>query len=151
MLELARESDWEAVKRLSVQIHDLHAVWRPDLYFHCDEPYPRDKFLEDIRNRMIYTAKEGGAVVGYVILSMLTKGGPGTVEYKAIRLDVICVDETVRGQGIGRTMINDVRAIARAFGCRELILGVHPENDDAVAFYQKCGFLIRTINMDMKI
>lgn len=151
MLELARESDWEGVKRLSVQIHDLHAAWRPDLYFHCNEPYPKDKFLEDIHSRMVYTAKIGGVVAGYVILSILQKGGPGTVEYKAIRLDSICVDEAVRGQGIGKAMVSDVCALGRAFGCRELILGVHPENDSAIGFYQKCGFSIRTINMDMKI
>lgn len=151
MLELAREADWESVQRLSVQIHDLHADWRPDLYFHCAEPYPRDRFLDDIRNRMVYTAQVGGAVVGYVILAILQKGGPGTTEYKALRLESICVDEAVRGRGIGKAMIEDVRALARAFGCRELILGVHPENDDAVGFYQKCGFLIRTINMDMKV
>ena len=151
MLELARESDWAEVQRLSIQIHDLHAAWRPDLYFHCDEPYPKEKFLEDIRNRMVYTARIDGTVVGYVILSMLQKGGPGTVEYKAMRLDAICVDEAARGQGIGKAMVADVRALARAFGCREIILGVHPENDSAVDFYQKCGFRIRTINMDMKV
>lgn len=151
MLELARESDWEAVKRISVQIHDLHAAWRPDLYFHCEEPYPREKFLTDIHERMVYTAKLDGVVVGYVVLSILHKGGPGTVEYKAMRLESICVEEAVRGHGIGRIMVSEVRALARAFGCREVILGVHPENDTAVGFYQKCGFRIRTINMDMKI
>ena len=34
MLELARQSDWEDINRLSVQIHDLHAAWRPDIYYH---------------------------------------------------------------------------------------------------------------------
>lgn len=150
MLELAREQDWEAINRLSVQIHDLHAAWRPDLYFSCEEPYPKEKFLEDIRSRMVYAAKIDSTVVGYVILSVMHKGGPGAVEYKAMRLDSICVDESARGQGIGKAMVADVRALAMAFGCREVILGVHPENDDAVGFYQKCGFTIRTINMEMK-
>lgn len=151
MLELARESDWEDVKRLSVQIYDLHADWRPDIYFHCEEPYPRDKFLEDIQNRMLYVAKVDGLIIGYVVLALLRKSGTGVVEKKQLRLDSICVDEAFRGQGIGRTMVADVRALAKVFGCRELILGVHPENDGAVAFYQKCGFFIRTINMDMKV
>ena len=151
MLELARESDWDAVRRLSVQIHDLHAQWRPDLYYHCEEPYTKAYFLEDIQNRLVYTAKVAGVVVGYVILSVMEKGGPGTVEYKAMRLDSICVEESARGQGIGKAIAADVRALARAFGCREVILGVHPENEDAVAFYQKCGFTIRTINMEMKV
>ena len=151
MLELARATDWEAVKRLSVQIHDLHATWRPDLYLHSDEPYPKEKFLEDITNRLVYTAKIDGEVVGYVILFVMCKDGPGVVSSKLMRLDAICVDETVRGHGIGREMVLDVRSLARDFGFRELILGVHPENDEAVGFYQKCGFFIRTINMDMKI
>ena len=37
MLELARESDWDAIRRLSVQIHDLHVSWRPDIYCHSEE------------------------------------------------------------------------------------------------------------------
>lgn len=151
MLELARESDWDHVKRLSVQIHDLHAAWRPDIFFSCDEPYPKAKFLEDIGNRTVYVAKIDGIVAGYVILSVIEKGGPGTLQKKLLRLDSICVDEALRGHGIGKAMVADVRALARVFGCKELILGVHPENDDAVGFYQKCGFRIRTINMDMKI
>lgn len=150
MLELARESDWELVRRLSVQIHDLHAAWRPDIYFSCEEPYPKEKFLEDIRKRLVYVAKRDGAVVGYVTLSVLEKGGPGTVEKKQLRIDSICVDAALRGQGIGKTMVTDVRALAKAFGCREVILGVHPENGSAVGFYQKCGFHIRSIQMDRK-
>ena len=151
MLELARESDWEAVRRLSVQIHDLHAAWRPDIYCHSEEPYPKDTFLEDIGKRLVYVAKLGDTLVGYVVLSMADKSGPGVVTKKVMRLDSICVDEDFRGHGIGKMMVADVRALARAFRCRELLLGVHPENDAAVAFYQKCGFRIRTINMDMHV
>jgi ribosomal protein S18 acetylase RimI-like enzyme len=151
MLELARAGDWEEVKRLSVQIHDLHVAWRPDIYFHCDEPYPKEKFLEDIAMRTVYVARIADAVVGYVTLSFLNKGGPGTVPKKQMRLDSICVDEALRGKGLGKAMVADVRALAKAFGCREVILSVHPENDEAVGFYQKCGFRIRTIGMDMII
>ena len=151
MLQLARESDWEDVRRLSVQIHDLHAAWRPDVYFHTDEPYPQDKFLEDIRERMVYVAKIDGITAGYVVLAVMRKGGPGTVERKLMRLESICVEESIRGHGIGKTMVEEVRALAKAFGCSQLILGVHPENDAAVGFYQKCGFRIRTINMDMQL
>ena len=151
MLELAREADWEDVNRLSVQIHDLHVHWRPDIYYQCEAPFPKEAFLEGIRDRLVYVAKIGETVLGYVVLSMMTKGGPGTVEKKVMRLDSICVDEDYRGHGIGRAMVEDVRALAKAFRCRELILGVHPENDAAVGFYQKCGFRIRTINMDMTV
>ena len=151
MLELAREADWEAVKALSVQIHDLHAAWRPDIYYSTEEPLPKEAFLDHIRDRMLYVAKINGIVVGYVLLRILKKDGPGIVEKKQMRLESICVDQPLRGHGIGKQMVADVRALAKAFGCKELILSTHAENDHAVGFYQKCGFRIRTIHMDMKL
>ena len=151
MLELATQKDWEAVQRLSVQIHDLHAAWRPDIYVHTDEPYPKEAFLQDILERKVYVAKLQETVVGYVIVSVMIKDGPGTVSKKLMRLDSICVDESLRRHGIGTAIMADVRALAKAFGCKALLLGVHPENNEAVAFYQKCGFRIRTINMDMNL
>lgn len=149
MLELALESDWEDVHRLSVQIHDLHACWRPDIYYHSDEPYPREAFLKGIEDKLVFVAKHHDTVIGYVVLSFISKGGPGTVEKKVMRLDSICVDEVCRGRGIGKAIMADVCALCRAFGCEELVLGVHPENETAIAFYQKCGFSIRTINLEM--
>ena len=151
MLELARETDWEFVRLLSVQLHDLHVTWRPDIYFHCDEPYPKARFLEDIRNRLVYVAKIEDSIVGYVILSLKEKGGPGCISQRALLLESICVDETVRGHGIGSEIITDVCALAKAFGCSSLILGVHPENEAALAFYQKCGFSLRTLNLQMNL
>ena len=151
MLELARESDWEEVKRLSIQIHELHVQWRPDIFFHSDEPYPCDRFLEDIKQRMVYVYKADDSVLGYVVLCIMSKSGPGVMEKKLLRLESICVDEAVRGKGIGTAMIASVRALAKAFKCSDILLGMHPENENALRFYQKCGFTIRTINMEMGI
>ena len=151
MLELARPSDWEEVRRLSVQVHDLHAAWRPDIYYSCEEPYPHGDFLSHINERRVYVAKIGENVAGYLVLSFFSKEGAGIHPCKCARLDSICVDETIRSQGIGKEMIRDAAVLCKAFGCREMLLGVHPENDDAVGFYQKCGFRIRTIQMDMKL
>jgi len=151
MLQLAREADWEDVKRLSVQVHDLHVQWRPDIYFHTEEPYPKETFLEDIRSRRVYVARLDGIVAGYVVLSVQQKGGSGVVQRKILQMNSICVEESIRGHGIGKIMVEDVRALARAFGCSQVILGVHPENDSAVGFYQKCGFCIRSIHMDMQL
>ena len=47
--------------------------------------------------------------------------------------------------------LEEVHALARAFGCTDLQLNVYPQNDAAVSFYQKCGFMIQNINMQRKI
>ena len=151
MLELARESDWEEVKRLSVQIHDLHVQWRPDIFYHDEEPYPYEKFLEDINERMVYVYKVDNNVLGYVVLCLITKDGPGVQKKKILRLESICVDTTARGKGIGTSMVTGVRALAKVFGCSDILLGMHPENEKAMRFYQKCGFTIRTINFEISV
>ena len=149
MLQLARESDWEEIKRLSVQIHDLHVQWRPDIFYHSEEPYPKEAFLKNIHERMVYVYKADDTVLGYVVLCLMSKGGPGVMEKKLLRLESICVDEAARGEGIGTAMVAGVRALAKAFGCDGVLLGMHPENEQALQFYQKCGFTIRTINLEM--
>ena len=149
MLQLATEKDWEDVKRLSIQIHDLHVSWRQDMYYHSDEPLPHDVFSELIDEKMVYVAKLSEVIVGYIVVAIVHKGGQGMHPKKMLRIESICVDETLRGHGIGLQIIQDTKALCTAFGCDGLILGVHPENDRAVNFYQKCGFRIRTINMEM--
>lgn len=151
MIELAKITDWNDIQRISVQIHDLHAAWRPDIYFHCDKPYPKEDFLEDLKEELVYVARNQEQVLGYAVISILEKGGPGTVETTQLRIDSICVDEAVRGRGIGKAIISELSELAAQMGCSGLILGVHPENQDAMEFYRACGFGIRTINMEKKL
>jgi ribosomal protein S18 acetylase RimI-like enzyme len=90
-------------------------------------------------------------VIGYVLLKMRAYDWPGVVRRKVMVVDEICVDRSCRGNGIGKQMMLEVRALAKAFGCTDMQLGVYPQNDDAVAFYQKCGFTIRSIDMQRKV
>ncbi len=151
MLQLATLADREGVLRLKRQVHSLHISWRPDIYWDDPDLYPEAHYQEDIQSRQLYVAKLGGALVGYVRLMIRRQDGPGSVPQKVLLLEEICVEEALRGQGIGTEMVGDVQALARAFGCDGMRIGVYPQNDGAVAFYQKCGFQIRSISMDKKV
>ena len=151
MLELARTEDRIAVNRLAVQVHQLHAQWRPDIYEYADELWPQVRFDNAISDRQLFVAKIDGSVVGYVLVKIRNYDFPGHVKRRVLLVDELCVDEAKRNQGIGTEMMVDIRAIARAFGCTDLQLGVYPQNNEALAFYQKCGFRIRSIDMQMKL
>lgn len=151
MLELARPSDREAINAMASQVHAMHVSWRPDIYEMPAELYPEERFLTAVRERQLYVAKVNGVTVGYVAVKIRDYNWPGVVKRKVMFVDEICVEESCRNQGIGKAMMADVRALARAFGCTDLQLGVYPQNDAAVAFYQKCGFTIQSINMHRKI
>ena len=151
MLQLATPSDREAVNELARQVHAMHVSWRPDIYEMVAEMYPQERYQEAVKQRQLYVAKVDGAVVGYASLKIRNYDWPGVVKRKVMVIDEFCVDELCRGHGIGTEMMQDIHALAKAFRCTDLQLGVYPQNDDAVGFYQKCGFTIRSIEMQRKV
>ena len=150
MIERAAKQDREAVERLAKQVHALHVQWRPDLYTMPGELYPQELFSEMIQNRELYVAKIDGIVAGYCRLVMKQASGIGIVPRKVMLIDQFCVDEALQNHGIGTQMAAEIRVLARAFGCTDLQLGVYPQNDAAVSFWQKCGFMIQSITMQRK-
>lgn len=151
MLELATIRDRDAVNALARQVHEMHVAWRPDIYRMPEELYPEERFLECILQRQLYVAKLNGIMAGFVLIKMRQYEGPGHVPRKVLLVDEICVEKALRNHGIGTQIMEEVHALARAFGCTDLQLGVYPQNDAAVAFYQKCGFTIRSIDMQRKV
>lgn len=151
MLELATAADREAVNTIAKQIHDMHVSWRPDIYEPVEEHYTQDRFQEAIRNRQLYVAKLAGEVTGFAALNQCTYDWPGVVKRKVMIVDEFGVHELCRGHGIGKAMMEDIHALARAYGCSDLQLRVYPQNDEAVGFYQHCGFEIQNIGMQKKV
>ena len=151
MLELAQPKDREAVDALARQVHSLHMAWRPDVFAQTDCLYPEDRFLEAIRNRSLYVAKLGGEVAGYALLPIVEIDVPAMTRRRIMKVEELCVEESCRGQGIGRAMMEDILALAKAFRCRDLELQVYPQNQQALAFYQACGFQIRNVSMSRPV
>ena len=151
MLELATVKDRNDVNRLALQVHEMHVAWRPDLFRMPEELFPENRFSELLKNRELYVAKLNGAVAGFCCLKMRKSEDIGRVPRKIMVIDQLCVDEALHNHGIGTQMMEEIRILAKAFGCTDLQLGVYPQNDAAVSFYQKCGFMIRSIDMQRKV
>lgn len=151
MLQLARKQDRDDINALAKQVHALHVQWRPDLFEPVEELYSEERFADEVKQRRLYAAIIKSTVVGYVRLEMQQQDVPGMVRRKTMMVKEFCVRESCRGQGIGKAMMADVRALAMAFRCADLQLDVYPQNDEAVGFYQKCGFTIRKIGMQRMV
>ena len=151
MLQLATKTDRAAVNELAAQVHAMHVAWRPDIYEMPEELYPAERFEECLRNRELYVAKIEGNVVGYALLQMRQTSRSGRIPGKIMVIDELCVHEAVRGHGIGTQMMEDIHALAKAFGCTDMKIGVYPQNEDAIRFYERFGFAIRSIDMQTKV
>ena len=151
MLELARLCDRDEINRLALQVHALHVQWRPDIYEMVEDLYPVSRMEASVGARELYVAKLNDQIVGYVLLNMKNSDKIGCLKRKIMTVHEFCVEESLRNHGIGKAMMDDVHALAKAFGCTDLQLGVYPQNDEAVGFYQKCGFTIKSIDMQRKV
>lgn len=151
MLELARHCDRAEVNRIARQIHQLHMDWRPDLYRMPEELFPEERFSDLVSKRELYVAKLNGIVAGYALTRTRVVDTPDHMPRKVFQIEQFCVDEEFRNHGIGTQMMTELRVLAKAFGCTDMQLNVYPQNDAAVSFYQKCGFMIQNINMQRKV
>lgn len=151
MLQLAVMGDRAAVNAIAAQVHALHIAWRPDIYCQSNEMYPEKRFQAAVSAQQLYVARLDGNVVGYVVLKICDFNWPGVVRRKVMFVDEFGVHEAYRGKGIGTKMMEDVHALAQASGCTDLQLGVYPQNEGAVRFYESFGFTIRSIDMQKKV
>lgn len=150
-LEKATPADREAVNALAMEVHSLHAAWRPDIYEMPWELYPMERFQEGLEAGSLYVARRKNGVVGYAGIKIRDYDWAGMVPRRVLFVDELCVSKTCRRQGVGRAMMASLRELARTQSCTDIQLGVYPQNREAVAFYEACGFSLQSITMSAKL
>lgn len=151
MLELAVESDREAVNALALQVHELHVGWQPQFYQMTDCLYDETRFQAVLAEQSLYVARLEGKVVGYVFVPIVEFCHPGLVNSRTMKLEEICVAEGHRHSGIGRQMMEDVKSLAKRKGCTDIRLTCAPQNEVAIALYESFGMEVKCIQYRMKV
>lgn len=149
LLRPARMADYEELNRIANQVCALHASWGNGIA--VDYPYPMDYFCECVKEEKLYVAETNNRIVGYMNFYFWTAGGPAAASRNMVSIDDIGVDESLRGRGIGKRMMLDLCELARERGCAAVNLYVDAPNENAIAFYEKCGFHIRNHGMTLKL
>ena len=155
MLELARETDFEAVNRLARQVVAHHAQWNPNEQM-VEYPYPLDFFLtcigpESIHDNAIYVMRQNGAVVGFMRIYLWETNSTTSAKRRMLSIDDLGVEQTLRNQGIGSEMMAQLRVLAQDWGCSSICLYVDAPNESAQAYYKKCGFYVRNMGMTLNL
>lgn len=150
-IEMSKSEDFECVNKLAKQVHQLHVEWRPDLFLDVEEVIPREDFEMMLKNENIVVAKRQDEIVGYMTFSISEKDNYGIRFRKYLKIDVICVDEKSRGNGIGTELLKFAKEKAKENNCTDLFLTANEENKNAIKLYEKFGFTVKSIEYLMKI
>ncbi len=149
----AQEKDMEDINRLLLQVCLVHHRGRPDLFKYGAKKYT-DQQLKDLiadDSRPIFVAAdENGRVLGYAFCVFQQYPDNNILtDIKTLYIDDLCVDETLRGHHIGRSLYDHVLNYAKESGCYNVTLNVWSCNQGAMKFYESCGLKPQKTGMEV--
>lgn len=148
----ARECDMKDINRLLVQVNMVHHQGRPDLFRAGKKKYTDEQLRELIHDdsRPIFVAVDDQErVLGYAFCIFQQHLDDNILtDIRTLYIDDLCVDETIRGQYIGKSLYEAVLAFARESGCYNVTLNVWTLNEGAMKFYEKCGLKPQKVGME---
>lgn len=111
--------------------------WSADRY--KDFPAKREDMMEQYKGDNMYplTAVVGENIIGHVLLRFLSE------DKTLVRFGFVIVDDTKRGKGYGKRMLQMVIKKAKEeFGVQKITLGVFDNNPSAFHCYDSLGFKV---------
>lgn len=138
----AVSADIPDIDRLLNEVNLVHHEIRPDL-FRTGRKYTDEELREILADdsRIVFAAvDEKENFLGYCMTqAQQILHDTIRTEIRTLYIDDLCVDETIRGQHVGRTLFEAVQEYARQQGFYNLTLHVWEGNDRAAEFYKRMG------------
>ncbi len=142
MIRFAKEKDIAKILDLLLQVCLVHHRARPDI-FNVGTKYNEGELREILRDEnrpILVSVNEEDEVLGYCFCILQEHRGDNVLtDIKTLYIDDLCVDENIRGGGIGRALYEAARDLAGELGCHNVTLNVWRGNDGAEKFYEKLG------------
>ena len=152
MIERAKSGDIPRVLELLTQVNMVHHNGRPDLFRGPTTKYSAEELETLFRDsrRPVFVYRGGtGEILGYAFCVLNEVRGDRLLQdIRTLYIDDLCVDEKVRGQGVGRALYEYVLDYARREGCYNVTLNVWSLNGPAMKFYEKCGLRPQKVGME---
>ena len=149
----AQESDIPRLGDLLLQVCRVHNQGRPDLFRAGGRKYDDEelrRLLKEPDRPILVAEDENGWVSGYAFCVYQYHKGEGSFnDITTLYLDDLCVDETSRGQHVGRALYQTVLDLARRTGCYNVTLNVWSCNESAMRFYENCGLKPQKVGMEV--
>ena len=148
----AQHRDIPRLGDLLVQVCRVHHRGRPDLFRDGGRKYDDGQLaalLADKDHPILVAVDGSDRVVGYAFCVYQVHQGEGALQdMTTLYLDDLCVDEACRGQHVGSALYQAVLELARSAGCQSVTLNVWACNQEAMAFYRRCGLQVQKVGME---
>lgn len=151
----ATEQDIPGLDALLLQVLNVHAAGRPDLFKPNTRKYTDAELkaiiADDTRPIFVAVAEDAapGQILGYAFcVYQQFVNSNNMTDVRTLYIDDLCVDEHCRGQHIGETLYHHVLDFARREGFYRVTLNVWACNPKAMGFYEHLGLVPYHIGME---
>lgn len=153
IIERAQIKDMEGINKLLKQVLMVHHNGRPDLFKADVKKYTDEELaaiIGDDRKPIFVARDDAGRVMGYAfcIYQQYVDNNILT-DVRTLYIDDLCVDESLRGNGLGKQLYDYVLEFAKAQGFYNVTLNVWSCNEAAMKFYEKCGLKPQKVSMEV--
>lgn len=139
----AKKTDIGQIRKLLFQVCLIHHNGRPDLFKCGAAKYTEEQLkeiLQDENRPVLVAVDEQDSVLGYAFCIFQRHPDDNILTaVKTLYIDDLCVDETMRGQHIGKALYEAVLVFAKENQCYNVTLNVWSCNEHAMKFYESCG------------
>ncbi len=152
IIRKANANDYKSVERLLVEVNNLHQKLRSDIFIENAVKYDEKKFDEIISNEstpVFVAVDDEGNVLGHLFCSVRDYAHVKVYkDFKSLFIDDLCIEESARGQGVGKALYEFAIGYARENDCYDVTLNVWEGNNSARAFYEKMGMFPKETQME---
>lgn len=151
----ARAEDCEQVLKLLSELQNLHALCRPDIFKEGQTVMDKEEFqqMTEDPNRYMLVAEKDGIIFGMIEMEIKEIVNPILMKRKVGLINSFIVKESMRNQGIGQQLFDEVIKTAGERNLDSLQLNVWRFNEEAIHFYEKNGMkpLLTTMELESKM
>lgn len=150
-IRFAQAKDVTGILQLLKQVGGVHHQGRPDIFRTGAQKYGASQVLAMLESPKtpIFVAVEEEKVLGYGFCQVkIYENDPVIADHTEIYIDDLCVDESCRGQGLGKKIYEEILRYAKMRRAYNVTLNVWCCNENAKAFYEKLGLKPQKIGME---
>jgi len=148
----AEQKDMPGINHLLRQVLMVHHNGRPDLFKANAKKYTDEqlsKLIQDDKKPIFVCVNEKETVLGYAFcIWQQHVNSEILTDIKTLYIDDLCVDETYRGQHIGKNLYEYVLTYAKENDFYNVTLNVWSLNEGAMKFYEACGLVPQKVGME---
>ena len=145
------------VRTLLTELSDYIVSIDKDNLEQTHEEYFEKMALVDLKdvndnNGKCYLALDNNQVIGLIMGIIPSYSEYDYLDYKCPkrgRITELIVSKNIRSKGVGQALMHKMEEYFKSLGCEYVLVDVFAYNDNAINFYDKCGYHAR-MHTDIK-